>query len=99
MVFLVALGFLIYSHVGYPHLLWVLAGFWGRSWYTGNNVPFMTIVVAAYQEALVIGERIAYFLEIEYPEDRLHIVIASDASTDRVDVRWKPTSRTRLELQ
>jgi cellulose synthase/poly-beta-1,6-N-acetylglucosamine synthase-like glycosyltransferase len=45
----------------------------------------VTVVVAAHDEEPVIARRLENLLEIDYPRDRLELVVASDASTDRTD--------------
>lgn len=44
--------------------------------------PMVSIIVAAYNEERVIEQRIRDLLELDYPRDKLEIIIASDGSTD-----------------
>lgn len=96
--FLVAFGLLSYTYVGYPCLLWLLARAWGRSWVSLDAVPGVTIVVAAHQEAQVIREKLVNFLEIDYPQDRLSLLVVSDASTDGTDEIIKDFPCPRVTL-
>ena len=68
--------------IGYPAFAfargWVLA----RSYKTNAATPSASVIVAAYNEADAIGERIENLLSLDYPQDRLQIVVASDGSTD-----------------
>ena len=45
----------------------------------------MSVIVAAYNEEPVIERRLENLLALDYPADRLEIVVASDASTDRTN--------------
>ena len=45
----------------------------------------MTVVVAAYNEETVIARRIQNLLELDYPRDKLELVVSSDASSDRTE--------------
>ena len=45
----------------------------------------MTVIVAAHNEEAVIERRIENLLALDYPADRLEIVVTSDASADRTD--------------
>jgi cellulose synthase/poly-beta-1,6-N-acetylglucosamine synthase-like glycosyltransferase len=45
--------------------------------------PDVSIVIAAHNEELVIGRRIENLLALDYPPERLQILIGSDGSTDR----------------
>ena len=47
--------------------------------------PSVTVVVAAHDEEDVIGRRVENLLELDYPPDRLEVVVASDGSTDGTD--------------
>jgi cellulose synthase/poly-beta-1,6-N-acetylglucosamine synthase-like glycosyltransferase len=47
--------------------------------------PTVALVVAAYNEEEVIERRLENLLALDYPADRLELVVASDASTDRTN--------------
>jgi cellulose synthase/poly-beta-1,6-N-acetylglucosamine synthase-like glycosyltransferase len=49
------------------------------------HLPRVSVVVAAYNEEPVIARRLANLRELDYPADRLELVVTSDASTDRTD--------------
>ncbi len=45
--------------------------------------PPVTVIVAAYNEEPVIERRLENLLALDYPADKLELVVTSDASTDR----------------
>jgi cellulose synthase/poly-beta-1,6-N-acetylglucosamine synthase-like glycosyltransferase len=47
-----------------------------------GQLPRVALLIAAYNEAEVIEQRIVNALALDYPRDRLQIVIASDGSQD-----------------
>jgi len=47
--------------------------------------PTVTVIVAAYNEEDSIERRIANLRALDYPADRVEIVVTSDASSDRTD--------------
>jgi cellulose synthase/poly-beta-1,6-N-acetylglucosamine synthase-like glycosyltransferase len=47
--------------------------------------PAVSLVVAAHDEAECIGEKIRNSLALDYPADRLEVLIGSDGSTDGTD--------------
>ena len=51
--------------------------------YSAQSYPKVSILVAAHNEEKVIKERILNLLELNYPKEKLEIIIASDGSTDR----------------
>jgi cellulose synthase/poly-beta-1,6-N-acetylglucosamine synthase-like glycosyltransferase len=76
-----------YAYIGYPAVLWLVSRFGmlgGSSGAVqGAYLPSVTIVVSAFNEEMVIGEKIENTLSLDYPQDLLEIVIASDGSSDR----------------
>jgi len=50
-----------------------------------HPAPRVTLIIAAYNEEAVIGPKLENCLQLDYPRDRLEIVVASDGSTDRTD--------------
>lgn len=44
--------------------------------------PSVSIVVAAYNEERVMGDKVANLLALDYPADRVEIIVASDGSSD-----------------
>jgi len=82
-IFWVSTALILYTFLGYPLLLWLLQGLFRRPVRKGNFEPRVSMLVAAYNEAAVIGEKVRNALTLDYPADRLEVVVASDGSTDR----------------
>ncbi len=93
-VFWVSAGTLLYTHLGYPVLLWALirAGRFQhlgsyRAPKSGNDaggrrLPAVSLIVPAYDEEEVIAAKVADALALDYPRERLQVIVASDGSTD-----------------
>lgn len=47
--------------------------------------PKISLLIAAYNEEEVIESKIRNSLELDYPKNKLEIIVASDASTDRTN--------------
>ncbi len=45
-------------------------------------MPAVSLIVAAYDEEEVIGAKVANALALDYPRDRLELIVASDGSSD-----------------
>ena len=84
-VFWGSLGALGWTHVGYPVLAAALARVRGRPVATRAIEPAVTFIVAVHNEEPVIERRLANLLELDYPPEKLEIVVVSDASTDRTE--------------
>jgi cellulose synthase/poly-beta-1,6-N-acetylglucosamine synthase-like glycosyltransferase len=85
-VFWAAAGLIIYAHLGYPLLLWVLANLFGEDAGTpegAGELPRVTLVIPAYDEEEVIERKLANARALDYPAELLEIVVASDGSSDR----------------
>jgi glycosyltransferase involved in cell wall biosynthesis len=80
-----SLGALAWTHAGYPAAMGVLARLRPRPVRKAEQTPSVALVVSAHNEEAVIRRRIENALALDYPEDRLEIVVASDGSTDLTD--------------
>jgi glycosyltransferase involved in cell wall biosynthesis len=80
-----SLGALAWTHVGYPAAMGALARIRPRPVRKGEHTPSVALVVSAHNEEAVIRRRIENALALDYPADRLEIVVASDGSTDLTD--------------
>src|SRR5881396_680712 len=84
-VFWTSLGALVWTHVGYPVAAALAARVRRRGVDRSAIEPTVSVVVAAHDEEDVIERRVRNLLELDYPADRLEVLVASDASTDRTD--------------
>lgn len=79
----------LYSYFIYPLLLVLLAKLQVRLKSSGidaaPNVPSLTLIVTAFNEQTRIREKIDNMLALDYPAERLELIIASDCSTDDTD--------------
>ncbi|HEY6199476.1 MAG TPA: glycosyltransferase family 2 protein [Candidatus Binatia bacterium] len=83
---LLSFGFLFYTYVGYPGLLWLLSKLAGRPEHPPGapaEWPAVSILISAYNEEHAIRARIENLLKLDYPKDRVEIIIGSDGSGDR----------------
>ena len=84
-LFWTSLGGIVWTQVGYPVAAAALARLRGRPVRKHDAEPFVTLIVAAHDEEDVIEGRLENLRLLDYPHDRLRVVVASDASTDRTD--------------
>jgi cellulose synthase/poly-beta-1,6-N-acetylglucosamine synthase-like glycosyltransferase len=86
-VFWLAAALIVYTHAGYPLLLWGLARFRPEPRYPDAPPPSVSIVVAARDEEDAIGRRLQNLHSLSYPRDLVEIVVVSDGSTDATVAR------------
>src|SRR5690349_13489346 len=84
--FLACAGVVGFAYVGYPIVVWLLARGFGREAVPppveSADLPTVSLLVVAHDEAADIDARIRNALALRYPPGILEIVIASDGSTD-----------------
>ncbi len=77
------------AYAGYPILIFLLSRLFGRRpnplGAEASELPFLSLLIAAYNEELDIEARLLNALALDYPREKLEIVIASDGSTDRTN--------------
>jgi cellulose synthase/poly-beta-1,6-N-acetylglucosamine synthase-like glycosyltransferase len=93
-VTLTQIGFLLYllplaltaaSYLGYPLLLALLRRRSPPEVAEPSEWPEISIVIPVYNEERSIGATLEKALQIDYPAERRHLLVVSDASTDRTD--------------
>jgi glycosyltransferase involved in cell wall biosynthesis len=69
-----------------------------RKYKAEDITPSVTMVLAAYNEAASIGPKLENVLSLDYPSERMNVVVASDGSNDGTDeiVRRYEGPRVRL---
>jgi cellulose synthase/poly-beta-1,6-N-acetylglucosamine synthase-like glycosyltransferase len=81
-VFWASLAALAWTHIGYPLAVAALARLRPRPAQRGAILPTVTLVVPAHNEEDVIERKLENVLALDYPGDRLDVVVASDDSSD-----------------
>ena len=82
LLFWISAGFAVYVYAGYPLLLWALQALFRGARSPQPAEPSVSLLVAAYNEAAVIADKIRNALALDYPPGKLEIVVASDGSKD-----------------
>jgi cellulose synthase/poly-beta-1,6-N-acetylglucosamine synthase-like glycosyltransferase len=80
-----AAGALGYVYVGYPLLVFAVSLLFPRKVHRGAGEPHVTVLITAFNEEAAIRAKIENTLAIEYPPNKLEIIVASDGSTDSTD--------------
>jgi cellulose synthase/poly-beta-1,6-N-acetylglucosamine synthase-like glycosyltransferase len=87
-MFWCSLGLLAYAQAGYALLLAVLAPRRRSARPAPEGpVPHVSVIVAAYREEEVIAARVANLLALDYPRDRLEVLVVADGSPDATPQR------------
>jgi cellulose synthase/poly-beta-1,6-N-acetylglucosamine synthase-like glycosyltransferase len=84
-LFWICAGLIVYTHLGYPLVLRALISLRRHPTLrpgTWDEPPRVSLIVAAFDEEEVIATKIANALALDYPRDRLELIVASDGSAD-----------------
>ncbi len=88
-IFGFSLGIVLYTYLGYGMILFFLIklkNIFSKKKNTPSQseeeLPDVTIVVAAFNEADFIEEKIKNCLEFDYPQQKLHLLFVTDGSDD-----------------
>jgi cellulose synthase/poly-beta-1,6-N-acetylglucosamine synthase-like glycosyltransferase len=99
-IFWISASLILYTYLGYPVLLFAMATVKQvkrdleylfsrrdrrRRETAGTELPMVSLVVAAYNEEKVIEAKIQNMLDLDYPKDRIEIIIGSDGSSDKTN--------------
>lgn len=106
--FWISLGSILYTYIGYPVLVFLLAKLSRRSEVYQAYEPPVTLLIAAYNEENVIENKIKNSLAVDYPKELFQVVIVADGSTDKtpelvkrytnmgVDLLYQPERRGKM---
>jgi glycosyltransferase involved in cell wall biosynthesis/cellulose synthase/poly-beta-1,6-N-acetylglucosamine synthase-like glycosyltransferase len=81
-VFWTALALIAYTYAGFPLLLFLRSRWFSRPVRSADITPHVTLLIVAHNEAAVMRGRLENVLELDYPRDRLTVLVASDGSDD-----------------
>jgi cellulose synthase/poly-beta-1,6-N-acetylglucosamine synthase-like glycosyltransferase len=85
LAFWLAVALIVYTHLGYPLALLALVTRRRRPTLrpgTWEERPLVSLIVAAFDEEEVIEAKVANALALDYPRERLELIVASDGSAD-----------------
>ncbi|MCA8999620.1 MAG: glycosyltransferase family 2 protein [Planctomycetaceae bacterium] len=104
-VYWASVGLVVYSYVLYPILLGTVAKLFGKGSQTTaretmspEEWPSVSLIIAAYKEEQVILERIHNALQMDYPADRLEILIGCDGNEDTTGELVQTVDDPRVQL-
>jgi cellulose synthase/poly-beta-1,6-N-acetylglucosamine synthase-like glycosyltransferase len=84
-VFWCATLLLLYIYAGYPLWIYFRSRFHSRPPRQAHMLPSVSIILAVHNGASLLRQKVDHLLSLDYPRDRMEIVIVSDGSTDGTD--------------
>lgn len=101
LLFWLSLFLVFFAYAGYPMVLYFRARWWPRPIFREPILPSVTIVIAVHNEARALPAKLHNLAGLDYPQDRLEIVIVSDGSTDETNgllAAWESPRRQAVIL-
>jgi poly-beta-1,6-N-acetyl-D-glucosamine synthase len=90
---------ILYTYLGYPLLITVLAHTKPKKVFNEPLImPMVTLLIAAYNEEAVIEGKLTNSLALKYPKDSLQIIVAADGSNDKTSLIVKSFQDQGVEL-
>lgn len=82
-LFWIILGIIVYTYLGYTLLIALLAFFAKKKAVAiFDELPHITLLVAAFNEKNIVGQKVANSLALNYPSEKLHLLWVTDGSDD-----------------
>lgn len=84
-LFWICFALIIYCYFGYPMGLWLASCLLNRPTRKNDFLPSISVVISVWNEEDVIRKKISNLLDIDYPAEKMEIVIGSDGSSDHTN--------------
>lgn len=89
----------LYVYLGYPAILWLLTRRLPEITHRRGEIrPDVAMIISCYNEADVISKKLQNTLDLDYPQERLQIIVVSDGSDDGTDEAVKAFKDERVQL-
>lgn len=94
--------FLVFiAYAGYPIWLYFRARLWPLPILRAPTFPTVSIVLAVHNEARTLPDKLHNLASLDYPKERLEIIVVSDGSTDETNhilTTWENSNQRALIL-
>ena len=92
-VFWLAFAVIAYAYAGYLGWLWLRAQWSPWPVRRGRIDPLVSVVMVVRNEEAVLQQKLRNLMELDYPGEKLQIVVVSDGSTDRTEAILREQAR------
>ena len=106
LIFYTTLIGVLYYFILYPFTLWLIVLLKNeqkqdQSILDQGYLPSVSFIISVYNEEAIIKDKLKNTLQLTYPEEKLEVLVVSDASTDSTDeiVKDYPDERVKLVRQ
>ena len=85
-VFFATIFLCLSTYVGYPLIIWIAGELFPFKAEKSDFAPYVSIIISAFNEGKSLRRKLVNTLALDYPRDRLEILLGSDGSND--ETRW-----------
>jgi cellulose synthase/poly-beta-1,6-N-acetylglucosamine synthase-like glycosyltransferase len=83
-LFVISLIQVTWTYIGYPAFLFLISSVFGKKHSVDDSyMPHVSLLIIAHNEENVIRKKIENSLNLDYPKDRMEIIVIDDGSNDR----------------
>lgn len=97
-LFWISIGLVAASYFGYPVIIAMLAGVFKKTHEKKDIEPYVTLVIPAHNEEKVITDKLNNAISLDYPPDKLEILLILDGCIDRTKEITEGFSDFRIKI-
>jgi cellulose synthase/poly-beta-1,6-N-acetylglucosamine synthase-like glycosyltransferase len=97
-VFWSSVALVVYTYAGYPLLAWLLAVLRPRPVRKGAALPTVTAILSVHDAERTVEAKLENLLSLDYPEDRLDIIVVCDGCTDGTEAACRRYQSPRVRV-
>ena len=97
-IFWISAAALFYTYIGYPLFVYAISRLLPKPVLRAGFAPSVTVLITAYNEERDIRAKLENTLQIDYPKEKLEILVASDCSNDGTDEIVKEFAAKNVRL-
>ncbi len=97
-LFWLLLALIIYCYFGYPLALVLISKVFTRAVKRNDILPTVSVAIAVYNEEDVIRRKLENLAALDYPKERMEILVGSDGSSDQTDKIIQSFPDLRIQL-
>ena len=84
-LFAASVAVAVYVYAGYPLLVFLIGWLFPKVVNKGDNEPTISFIITAFNEERAIRMKLENTLALDYPSNKIEVIVASDCSSDSTD--------------
>jgi cellulose synthase/poly-beta-1,6-N-acetylglucosamine synthase-like glycosyltransferase len=97
-LFWLAVAIIAYTYFLFPVIVFLRGRLWPHPYKSGEITPEVSMIIAAHNEEKSIGAKLDNALSLDYPAEKLRVIVASDGSVDDTNTIARDYAESGVEL-